>query len=61
MIERATSIQFKKQIQGTFGRPIVSICRTQDGLQTYFLKYPRHQNEIDGLIYEAYYIIAGLI
>lgn len=52
MIEQATSIQFKGQIQGTFNRPIISICRSSDGLQTYFLKYPRHNNEFDGLLSE---------
>lgn len=53
MIEQATSIQFKGQIQGTFNRPIISICRDSNGLQTYFLKYPRHNNEIDGLFSEV--------
>ncbi|MDZ7690748.1 MAG: HipA family kinase [Balneolaceae bacterium] len=53
MIEEATSIQFKGQIKGTFNRPIISICRGSDGLQTYFLKYPRHNNEIDGLLSEV--------
>jgi hypothetical protein len=52
MIEQATSIQFKGQIKGTFNRPIISMCRGVDGLQTYFLKYPRHNNEIDGLLSE---------
>lgn len=52
MISKAKSIQFKKQITGTFNRPIVSLCRSSDGLQTYFLKYPRSDNEFDGLMSE---------
>lgn len=52
MIERATSIQFNDQVQGTFNRPVISLCRTSTGLQTYFLKYPRNSNEPDGLFSE---------
>lgn len=35
MFERATSIQFKDQVK-TFNRPIISLCRTGDRLETYF-------------------------
>jgi hypothetical protein len=52
MLKEATSVQFKRQIQGTFSRPIIALCRGEDGLQTYFLKYPRHRNELDGLLSE---------
>jgi len=40
-IEIVTSKQFKGQIQGTFNRPIISICRTQTGFRTFYLKYAR--------------------
>lgn len=52
MLEKATSKQFISQIKGTFNRPIISICRDSQGLQTYFLKYSRHSNEFDGLLSE---------
>jgi hypothetical protein len=52
LIKQATSVQFKGQIKGSFSRPIIAICRDEDGLQTYFLKYPRHRNELDGLLSE---------
>ncbi|HYX08885.1 MAG TPA: hypothetical protein VE912_19280, partial [Bacteroidales bacterium] len=52
MIEEATSINFIRQIPGTYNRPIISLCRTRTGIQTYFLKYARTQSEFDGLLSE---------
>lgn len=51
-IEIVTSKQFKGQIQGTFNRPIISICRTKTGFRTFYLKYARTNNEFDGLLSE---------
>jgi hypothetical protein len=51
MIDKATSIQFIKQVN-TFNRPIIAICRTKSRFQTYFLKYARTGNETDGLFSE---------
>jgi hypothetical protein len=51
MIEEISSIQFKDQIN-TFNRPIVALCRTVDGLETYFLKYLRTGGDLAGLFSE---------
>ncbi len=51
MIETGTSIQLKEQLK-TNNRPIVAICRSSQGLGTYYLKYMRGDNEADGLLSE---------
>ncbi len=51
MIEKVTSIQMLKQI-GTANRPILSFCRTNNGIKPYYLKYARTTNEVEGLVAE---------
>ncbi|MCC5941853.1 MAG: hypothetical protein JJU37_09960 [Balneolaceae bacterium] len=51
MIKTVQSIQFKRQKE-TYNRPVETICRTENGLDIYFVKYNRTTSEIDGLIAE---------
>ncbi|MDZ7720125.1 MAG: HipA family kinase [Balneolaceae bacterium] len=53
MISTIQSIQFLRQVGGTFNRPIESICRDDSGLEVYYLKYFRTGNEIEGLVAEV--------
>lgn len=53
MIATIQSVQFLRQVDGTFNRPIESICRANSGLEAYYLKYYRTGNEIDGLVAEV--------
>lgn len=54
MIETIPSIQFLRQIQGTFNRPVKAFCREEDGgIQVYYLKYSRTAHETDGLVAEV--------
>ena len=51
MIKTVHSIQLKSQKE-TYNRPIEAICRSESGLDVYFVKYNRTASEIDGLIAE---------
>lgn len=51
MIKIVQSVQFKHQKE-TYNRPIETICRTENGLDIYFVKYNRTAAEISGLISE---------
>lgn len=51
MIETVQSVQFNRQIE-TYNRPIESICRSNTGLDVYYIKYARSGFEADGLIAE---------
>ncbi|MDR9410621.1 MAG: hypothetical protein RI573_17385 [Balneolaceae bacterium] len=53
MISTIQSIQFLRQVGGTFNRHIESICRSDSGLEVYYLKYYRTGNEIEGLVAEV--------
>lgn len=51
MINTVHSIQLKSQKE-TYNRPVEAICRSEGGLDVYFVKYNRTASEIDGLIAE---------
>jgi len=51
LIKTVHSIQLKSQKE-TYNRPIEAICRSESGLDVYFVKYNRTASEIDGLIAE---------
>lgn len=51
MIKKAQSKQFTSQKE-TYNRPVEAICRSESGLDVYFVKYNRTASEIDGLIAE---------
>lgn len=51
MIKTVQSIQLKSQKE-TYNRPVEAICRSEHGLDVYFVKYNRTASEIDGLIAE---------
>ena len=51
MIKAVQSIQLKSQKE-TYNRPVEAICRSERGLEIYFVKYNRTASEIDGLIAE---------
>lgn len=51
MIKTVQSIQLKSQKE-TYNRPVEAICRSERGLDVYFVKYNRTASEIDGLIAE---------
>lgn len=53
MIDTIQSVQILRQIPGTFNRPVEAICRAGNGLDVYYLKYPRTSNETDGLVAEV--------
>jgi len=53
MIKTVRSVQILRQIPGTFNRPVESVCRSEQNLDVYYLKYPRSSNEIDGLVAEV--------
>jgi len=51
MIETVQSKQFTSQKE-TYNRPVEAICKTDNGLDVYFIKYSRSGFEVHGLIAE---------
>jgi len=51
VIKTVLSIQLKSQKE-TYNRPVEAICRSESGLDVYFVKYNRTASEIDGLLAE---------
>ncbi|MEX0661344.1 MAG: HipA family kinase [Balneolaceae bacterium] len=51
MINTVYSIQLVSQ-KKTYNHPVEAICRSESGLDVYFIKYNRAASEIDGLIAE---------
>ena len=52
MVPTYTTFKFEQEIKGTKNAPILFLCKTDRGFESYFTKYARNEDELDGLVFE---------